>query len=1128
MPSNFDFLPPQWSNLRDDALHAESFAIQNPRTSAFYARRALEKIVKWLYDYDSTLKRPYQDNLSALIHEATFQKLVAPSGLFQYIRLIHKIGNQAAHSDVQIRQYDGIELVKCLHGVLTWAVRLYTKTEIAHSFNQALIPAADPTTALKDTRRTIEELQARLQSEDDRYERERQQRLRNEEEVERLKREVEELKSANIQRVTERPEIVTEAQTRTWLIDVMLREVGWDKFENGQDVEYKVHGMPTPKGEGYVDYVLWGDDGLPLGIVEAKRTSKDPIEGQRQAELYANCLEKETGQRPVIYYTNGYEIWLWDDRMYPPRPVQGYANKDELQLLINRRKTKKSLRDAEPKRDIIDRSYQFEAAARVVDRLENERQRRALLVMATGTGKTRMSIALVEMLMRQNWVKRVLFLADRTALVKQAKRRFNELLPNVGAINIVTETEEENTRLVFSTYHSMMNLIDETKSDGKRRFGTNYFDLIIIDEAHRSVYHKFKAIFEYFDSLLIGLTATPRSEIGKDTYGLFDCENNVPTHWYELDQAIADGYLVEPVPLSVPVKFQREGIKYDELSEDEQEQYEETFFDEETGKTPPEIDASALNTWLFNKNTVDQVLAHLMQHGIKIEGGDKLGKTIVFAKNHNHAIFIEERFNANYPHLAGKFLRVIDNQVKYADTLIDEFDVATKDPFIAVSVDMLDTGIDVEEIVNLVFFKRIKSRTKFWQMIGRGTRLCKNLFGPDNDKKCFYIFDYCENFEFFGKNPKGIEAAAQESLTEKIFKRRLQIVRILDADATKSEAATALHSQLLDQLHSQVATVNLDSFVVRPHRRYVERYIERSSWENLKANDYHDISKHLSNLSFSYHDDDELARRFDLLCLNLAVALLETSAKQAGYQETIIDLAESLEKKKNIPAVAAKLDFIRLLQSEEYWQAVSAPAIEQIRCELRELIKFIDSDGGLNRVYTDFEDEIGQATEVRNFIPGYGERDNYRLKVERFVREHQDHITIRRLMSNKPVTAADIHGFEQILFSADGAGDKEQFEKTFGKTSLGRFIRSIVGLEREAAKEAFGAFLANKSLSADQITFINQIVEHLVKNGTMNPDRLFEQPFTDLHSEGLAGVFPVDAERILAVIDDVNKRAEAA
>lgn len=1127
MASNFDFLPPNWSQLKEDALHAEQAALLQPRTAAFYARRALEKTVKWLYDHDSSLRLPYQDNLAALIHEPTFQKLISPAKLFPLIRQIHKLGNQAAHSDARIRQFDGLELVKSLHSIFTWAVKVYTEIDLVPAFNQDLLPKADATEILAESKRKIEELQSQLQSKDNAYEQERKQFLKNEEELSKLQEEVQKLKKQNEQNIELPPEIVTEADTRTWIIDVMLRESGWDKFEKGRDIEYPVTGMPNTQDKGYVDYVLWGDDGLPLGIVEAKRTSADPIKGKRQAELYANCLEKETGQRPVIYYTNGYDIWLWDDQFYPPRAVQGYATRDELRLLINRRKDRKSLAEIAPKPEIINRPYQLEATKRVMERFEQERGREALLVMATGTGKTRMSISIVDMLMRQNWCKRVLFLADRTALVRQAKRRFTEILPQVSSVNLVEEKEKENTRLVFSTYHTIMNLIDESRTDGLKRFGTNHFDLIVIDEAHRSVYHKFRAIFEYFDSLLVGLTATPRDEVDKDTYSLFNCERNVPTFYFELEQAVTDGFLVPFRAVSVPLKFQREGIKYEDLSDEEKEAYEETFFDDDIGGMPPAIDPTALNNWLFNKDTVDKVLAHLMENGIKIEGGDKLGKTIIFAKNHNHAVFIAERFNANYPHYKGKFLEVIDNQIKYAHDLMDSFDVSTSNPFIAVSVDMMDTGIDVEEIVNLVFFKIVRSRTKFWQMVGRGTRLCEDLFGPGQDKECFYIFDYCQNFEFFGQNPQGVEAASSESLKQKIFRRRLMLARYIQNDSNKTPELEALHKQILDEMCALVQSMNVENFIVRPHRRHVERYVERSAWEHLNSNDYQVINSHLTGLP-TPDDDDEFARRFDLLMLNLAIAVLEVSQKQEGYQTRVIELARELEKKKNIPAVAKVLSTVTKVQTEEFWSEVTIPQLEATRQELRDLVKFIDSDGGRERVYTDFEDEIGEGMVVEEFSTSYGDLTNYKLKVESFVRNNTDHITIRRLMTNQPITSSDLAGLEQILFAKEVAGSKEQFEKAYGKQPLGAFIRSLVGLDRAAAQEAFAEFLNEGSLNADQMTFINQIIDHLVRNGMMNPERLFEQPFTDLNPEGIAGIFPERAEKVLAVIDGVNRKAEVA
>ena len=393
--------------------------------------------------------------------------------------------------------------------------------------------------------------------------------------------------------------------------------------------------------------------------------------------------------------------------------------------------------------------------------------------MATGSGKTRTVIALIDQLMRANWIKRALFLADRVALVKQAVGAFKTHLPSVAPVNLVTDKQTEG-RLYLSTYPTMMGLIDEVQN-GVRRFGSGHFDLIVIDEAHRSVYRKYRAIFDYFDSLLVGLTATPRDEIDRDTYSLFELERGVPTDSYDLDEAVADGYLVPLKAVSVPLKFQREGIHYDDLSDEEKEAWDALEWTED-GEVPESVDASAVNKWLFNADTVDKVLEHLMTHGLKVEEGDRLGKTIIFAKNSKHAQFIAERFDANYPHLKGHFARVIDYQTTYAQSLIDDFSNPVKAPHIAISVDMLDTGIDVPEVVNLVFFKIVRSKTKFWQMIGRGTRLRPDLFGPGRHKEHFLVFDFCQNFEFFNQNPKLTEGALGTSLGAKLFKARVELV----------------------------------------------------------------------------------------------------------------------------------------------------------------------------------------------------------------------------------------------------------------------------------------------------------------------------------------------------------------
>src|SRR5438477_7707917 len=445
--------------------------------------------------------------------------------------------------------------------------------------------------------------------------------------------------------------------------------------------------------------------------------------------------------------------------------------------MIRRRTTRQPLAAGQIDSAIVERYYQTRGIRRICEAFEKNKERRTLIVMATGAGKTRTVIALCDLLMRCNWVKRALFLADRVALVNQAVNAFKRHLPASSPVNLITEKDTEG-RVFVSTYPTMMRLIDEAK-DGQRKFGVGHFDLIVIDEAHRSVYQKYRAIFEYFDALLVGLTATPKDEVDRNTYSLFELETGVPTDVYGLEEAVKDGFLVPPQSVSVPLKFQREGIKYDDLSEEDKDQWDALEWDED-GQVPDRVEADAVNKWLFNKDTVDKVLEHLMTRGQKVAGGDRLGKTILFAKNQHHADFIAERFNANYPHYKGEFARVITFKTEYAQNLIDHFANKDKPPFIAISVDMLDTGIDIPEVVNLVFFKLVRSKTKFWQMLGRGTRLCPDLFGPGQHKQFFYLFDYCQNLEYFSQDPETTEGAPGESLGKRLFTARLELIGELD------------------------------------------------------------------------------------------------------------------------------------------------------------------------------------------------------------------------------------------------------------------------------------------------------------------------------------------------------------
>lgn len=1096
--TNFDVFntDSQFAAFAPAAIAAERILHIDPSACILNCRRAMEFAVKWMYSVDDSLVRPWQDKLVSLMSNEDFRDIVG-TDIYRRMDYIRIMGNNAAHNNKKITEEQAVLCLENLFIFLDFIAYCYGKEYTERHFDKALlqeqtvktgpvvyIPDVNLDALIAENKKLKEELTARRLEQQQTY--------------------------------VPKPLDITEYQTRKLYIDAMLEDAGWTEGKNWLN-EVELAGMPNKSNVGFADYVLYGDDGKALAVIEAKRTCVDAAVGRQQAKLYADLLEKKYGRRPVIFLTNGFETRIQDNQ-YPERKVAAIYSKRDLEKLFNLQTMRTSLKNIVVNKNIAGRWYQEAAVKAVCQSFDEKNRRKALLVMATGSGKTRTVMALCDVLLKHGWVKNILFLADRTSLVTQAKRSFTNLMPDLTLTNLCDGKQNANARCVFSTYQTMMGCIDDIKDDEGKLFTCGHFDLLICDEAHRSIYNKYRDIFNYFDAPLVGLTATPKDDIDKNTYEVFELESGVPTYGYELAEAVKDGYLVDFLSVETELKFIEQGIAYDELSDEEKDEYEKTFITE-TGEIPEKIAPSALNNWVFNEDTIRKVLNILMQDGLKIDYGENLGKTIIFAKNHDHAEKILEIFNKEYPHLKD-YAKVIDNKIKYAQSAIDEFSDPKKLPQIAISVDMLDTGIDIPEILNLVFFKKVMSKAKFWQMIGRGTRLCPGLLDGE-DKEKFYIFDFCGNFEFFRMN-KGKATANMLALQGAIFKLKAQIAFKLQDLAYQTKDLIAFRKTLVEDMVRKVRELNRDNFAVRQHLKYVEFYSNPDNYVSLTYENTLTMGEELAPLIIPDKDEPK-AVRFDALMYGIELAYLAGKP----YSKARSDLTKKINavaSVANIPEIMVQADFLNKLIHTDYIANAGINEFECIRKNLRELIKYIPKGGP--KYTTNFIDDI-IGKEIKPAEIENDDLKNYKMKAEYYVRQNQDQIAIKKLRTNLPLTKADIGSLEKVLWSE--LGTKADYEAEYGQKPLGEFVRELVGLDMNAAKEAFADYLNDVNLDSRQIYFVNQIVKYIVHNGMMKDfSVLQEAPFTDQGS--IVDVF-TDMNTwfgIRKVIETINNNAMVA
>jgi type I restriction enzyme R subunit len=1119
---NFEFLRQKRAVLADLAGFAERYMHEDPASSLIKQRTLVEQVVPLIYEC-YRLRPPYSDNLNDLMNEDSFRQSV-PSVVQNKLHIVRKAGNQAAHLKSPITRQLALESLEQLFDIARW---FHARVDGGDpgTIPKFVPPSPEPEggTKAKEALEKLRLAEASYEATLAALEEETKKRLDAERAAAEHATELTHLKEEG-QKVATFLQF-NEATTRRRLIDQALIAAGWNVGVNGKTTEQvgqevRLSNLRTGSGQGRADYVLYGDDGKPLAVVEAKRTATNVKQGAEQARQYADALEQETGVRPVIFYTNGADIFLWDDAQgYPWRKVYGFYSKDSLEYLAHQRANKKALATVEPNLAIANRMYQLEAVKRVCENF-SAKSRKALLVQATGTGKTRIAISLCDLLMRAGWVKRILFLTDRRELRKQADRVFKEFMPGEPRVIVDRSTaHDRDKRIYLATYPAMMRCFED--------FDVGFFDLIIADESHRSIYKKFRTLFQYFDALEVGLTATPVRLIERNTYALFGCKDQDPTSHFSFDDAINSRppFLVPFRVMAVSTKFSLDGFRYAEMTPEQQAQLE----DQDPLAQQVDYDREDLDKYFFNRDTTRSIWQSLMENGIREATGSHVGKTIVFARGHTHAEHLADVFSELYPQYGSAFCRVIDHQEPKAEDLIDDFKNPESELTIAISVDMLDTGIDVPEVVNLVFAKPVKSYVKFWQMIGRGTRLRKDLFGPGRDKTEFLIFDHWSNFWYFDEEYKESQPLPQKSLLQQLFETRVELAQeALDKmDQSTFEAAAAL---ILDDIRAVRDTHAIDA---RNRWRELEMLADGDRVHHFAAATKADLLsiaaplQHLRNIR-----GDEDAYRFDLLMTRLELELVKAGPNASKVHDLRARVEEAVELlAKNQNPVKAKTDSIQQVRSKEFWATVEVHHLEGLRRELRGIMRYQQVPTP-TRVATQIFDVTDTEFSAEAYIPRLEGLDlvEYKRRVESVLNNHfAENPIFQSIREGRSVREAELEELARLVLQVD---DKANVRHLAGhdpetRRTLLTVFRGLVGLDAAAVERAFTGFAhQHPHLTSQQLRFLQMVQNHIAQNGGIELERLYEPPFTTLHAESMDGIFqnPGDVDELLAILSVFEPR----
>ncbi|MGF6905906.1 DEAD/DEAH box helicase family protein [Fusobacterium sp. PH5-44] len=1096
MPANFDFLinKKEYTLFSEACIKTERILSTSLTMCILGSYEALELAVRWVYSVENISSRDKYKTLEEFISDPLFVSLVDKK-VYLKLPYIIKLWKYTLESDDNLTKDDGVLALSILFEFVTWIDYTYGLEYFPRELKEEDIPV-DIITSINEEMAL--ENRSILQ--------------KNREEIKKFQDQVTSVGQYFVsKKVTNRetrkfvPNDFDTMSVREYYIDLDLKFAGWDlEIDVKKGIQYTIGNMVDGKEKIAIDYVLLGKDGLPLAIIEGKYSLEDFEYGRKRALKYAAHIGNDMRRIPVVFLLHGGNYYYLENLNSTPRMISGIFNIEDLHRIRNQVKSKKNLVTVSADPRITNYTYQIEAAKAVIHDI-GENKRKSIVFISSGLGKTRILAGVIDLMSRANYISSVLYLTGRKTNLKYVKKMLKNLIVGMS-VGEYSEELDENTRLVISTTESIMKEIGNISGSGEKYFSPGQFDLIVVDEVYRNTVVAYKKIFDYFDSLVVGISPLPQSDIDSKISEFFNLKQDENSYIYHYEEALQKEKIIVPYNVvNIPNRLFENEMFYDQLSTENKNHCEETYTDDKS-KMLNWVPSVMNNNYLMSVHTIDLALEDIMKVGIISSKDECIGKTILFAQNKNHAELILQRFRMKFTEFASDFAKIA-----YCDdnNAVDDFVDPEKKVNLLIDVGFATAGLDLPEVVNVVLFKKIYSKYEFYQMVNIGNRSCKNITLVDSKeglyigKKRYYVFDYLGNFDFFNEEKNHTDGLEIKNVSEEIFSRCVEIVYSIQKESLIDRESHNFSEKIINFLIEQVKKAGKEFDNVHFQLSNIERYYRKNTYfPALKEEDKKILITQVAPL-IEIDGSDEHALQFDNFMYGLILAQLEGTAFVIKAKRQLVNICNMLKKNEHIDPIRKEKEFIEYYGSRKFLDNSTIVDLENLRMKIRTLMKYVfeiisetadenTQKTTLEKMETDLnasnEDVLEEMEKEIEKDDGVDNIREYKEKVTRWIKSKLLLSAIYKLRNNMPLLPQDYKDLEKAFTKT--LGTKKEYESAYGNLPYGLLVRETIPLERESVKVAFFNVNTDKTLNEEQKAFISKMMEYIINHGYMDELKL--------------------------------------